>query len=76
MAAADGADVTGLSAQARADRVLAGQVEASGVTLHDGNLAGTGDWIVTRLNDRRPSVFGGRDLGQERRRLARRTASP
>ena len=53
MAAADGADVTELSAQARADRVAAGQVEAGGVRLHDGNLAGAGDWIVTRLNDRR-----------------------
>ena len=31
MAAADGADVTELSAQARADRVAAGQVEADGV---------------------------------------------
>ena len=55
------ADVTGLSAQARADRVAAGQVEASGVRLRDGNLAGTGDWIVTRLNDRRLGLFGGRD---------------
>ena len=48
-------------AQARADRVTAGQVEADGVRLRDGNLAGAGDWIVTRLNDRRLSAFGGRD---------------
>jgi len=61
MAAADSTDVTGLSAQARADRVTAGQVEAPGLRLRDGNLAGRGDWIVTRLNDRRLSVFGGRD---------------
>ena len=61
MAAADGADVTELSAQARADRVTAGQVEADGARLRDGNLAGAGDWIVTRLNDRRLSAFGGRD---------------
>ena len=61
MAAADGADVTELSAQARADRVTAGQVEADGARLRDGNLAGVGDWIVTRLNDRRLSAFGGRD---------------
>jgi len=61
MAAADGADVTELSAQARADRVTAGQVEADGTRLRDGNLAGAGDWIVTRLNDRRLSAFGGRD---------------
>jgi conjugative relaxase-like TrwC/TraI family protein len=61
MAAADGADVTELAAQARADRVTAGQVEADGVRLRDGNLAGAGDWIATRLNDRRLSAFGGRD---------------
>ncbi len=29
--------------------------------LWDGNLAGAGDWIVTRLNDRRLGVFSGRD---------------
>jgi conjugative relaxase-like TrwC/TraI family protein len=61
LAAADGTDVTELAAQARADRVAAGQVEPGGVRLRDGNLAGAGDWIVTRLNDRRLSVFGGRD---------------
>jgi hypothetical protein len=61
MAAATTADVTRLSARARADRVAAGQVEASGVLLHDGNLAGQDDWIVTRHNDRRMSLRGGRD---------------
>jgi conjugative relaxase-like TrwC/TraI family protein len=61
MAAADGTDVTKLSARARADRVTAGQVEADGVRLRDGNLAGVGDWIVTRLNDRRLSLYSGRD---------------
>ncbi|HEX3961978.1 MAG TPA: AAA family ATPase [Trebonia sp.] len=61
MAAATTADVTRLSARARADRVAAGQVEASGVLLHDGNLAGQDDWIVTRHNDRRMSLLGGRD---------------
>jgi ATP-dependent exoDNAse (exonuclease V) alpha subunit len=61
MAAADGTDVTGLSARARADRVAAGQVESDGVRLRDGNLAGAGDWIVTRRNDRRLSLFSGRD---------------
>ena len=61
MAAADSRDVTGLSAQARADRVLAGQVEADGARLRDGNLAGQGDWIVTRDNERRLDIFGGRD---------------
>ncbi len=61
MAAASTADVTELAARARADRVLAGQVEADGVFLRDGNLAGRGDWIVTRHNQRRLDVFGGRD---------------
>jgi hypothetical protein len=61
MAAAESADVTELAAQARADRVAVGQVEADGVELRDGNLAGAGDWIVTRLNERRLGVFGGRD---------------
>jgi conjugative relaxase-like TrwC/TraI family protein len=46
-------DVTRLAARARADRVVAGQVEPGGVVLHDGNTAGVGDWIVTRHNDRR-----------------------
>ena len=61
MAAADGTSVTELSARARAERVAAGQVEASGVRLRDGNLAGTGDWIVTRLNNRRLPLYSGRD---------------
>jgi len=61
MAAAGGADVTALSARARADRVAAGQVEPDGIPLRDGNLAGIGDWIVTRDNDRRLGVFGSRD---------------
>jgi conjugative relaxase-like TrwC/TraI family protein len=61
MAAADEKHVTELSAQARADRVSAGQVETPGTRLRDGNVAGAGDWIVTRLNDRRLGLFGGRD---------------
>jgi conjugative relaxase-like TrwC/TraI family protein len=61
MAAADTAGITELSARARADRVTAGQVEDTGVRLRDGNLAGQGDWIVTRHNERRIDVFGGRD---------------
>jgi conjugative relaxase-like TrwC/TraI family protein len=51
--AATNADVAELGARARADRVAAGQVEADGVRLHDGNTAGFGDWIVTRDNNRR-----------------------
>ena len=61
MAALAGTDVTALAARARADRVTAGQVEPEGTQLHDGNLAGRGDWIVTRRNDRRLSARGGRD---------------
>ncbi|MGA2831205.1 MAG: AAA family ATPase, partial [Streptosporangiaceae bacterium] len=61
MTAASGTDVTALSAQARAERAAAGQVEADGVPLRDGTLAGRGDWIVTRQNNRRFAVHGGRD---------------
>jgi len=61
MAALAGTDVTALAARARADRVTAGQVEPEGTQLHDGNLAGRGDWIVTRRNDRRLTARGGRD---------------
>lgn len=61
MAAGAGCDVTGLSAQARAERVAAGQVEPDGIMLRDQNLAGAGDWIVTRDNSRRLAVHGGRD---------------
>jgi len=55
-------DVTRLSAQARADRVAAGQVEPEGALLHDGNIAGIGDWIITRRNDRKTTTHGGREF--------------
>ncbi len=45
--------VVALNQRARADRILAGQVAIEGVTLHDGTIAGRGDTIVTRNNDRR-----------------------
>jgi conjugative relaxase-like TrwC/TraI family protein len=61
MAAAANASVTELAARARSDRVAAGQVEPDGVTLHDGNTAGLGDWIITRTNNRRLRTCGGRD---------------
>ena len=61
MAAASTADVTELAAQARRDRVEAGQVQHAGVTLADGNLAGAGDWITTRHNDRTLTTARGRD---------------
>ncbi|GLY33438.1 hypothetical protein Kisp02_68030 [Kineosporia sp. NBRC 101731] len=62
MTAASNADVTALSGRARADRVTAGQVEANGISLHDGNTAGAGDWIVTRHNSRRLATRQGRDF--------------
>jgi len=55
-------DVTALSARAREDRVAAGQVEADGVLLMDGNRAGRGDWIVTRKNNRKITTSRGRDF--------------
>lgn len=45
--------VTALNQRARGDRVLAGQVSPNGVRLHDGTIAGRGDTIITRHNDRR-----------------------
>jgi ATP-dependent exoDNAse (exonuclease V) alpha subunit len=44
--------VTALNQRARADRILAGQVAVEGVSLHDGTVAGRGDTIVTRENNR------------------------
>ncbi|HVW40231.1 MAG TPA: MobF family relaxase [Amycolatopsis sp.] len=51
--------VTALNQRARIDRVLAGQVTVGGVSLHDGTVAGRGDVIVTRENDRRLSTGKG-----------------
>jgi conjugative relaxase-like TrwC/TraI family protein len=51
--AADNATVTRLNARARLDKLVNGEVEADGVDLHDGNHAGVGDNIITRLNNRR-----------------------
>lgn len=59
--AATNTDITALSARARADRVAAGQVAATGVPLRDGSLAGRGDWIVTRTNQRTLTVNQGKD---------------
>ncbi len=61
MTAATTGAVTALSARARADRVTAGQVEPGGTGLHDGNLAGAGDWILTRRNNRRLLTSNGTD---------------
>lgn len=62
MCAATTADVTALAARARLDRVNLGQVELTGVGLHDGNVAGRGDWIVTRHNQRRLIANQGKDF--------------
>lgn len=51
--------VTALNQRARADRILAGQVAVEGVALHDGTVAGEGDTIVTRENNRHLSTRRG-----------------
>lgn len=58
-------DVVAFNARARAERVADGNVTAEGVELHDGNLAGVGDWVVTRSNSR--LLEYGRGLGAFRR---------
>ncbi len=62
MVCASTVEVAALSARARRDRVAAGQVDADGVLLGDGNLAGVGDLVVTRQNQRVLTVHGGRDF--------------
>jgi len=52
--AVDTRTVNHLNARARAERILTGDVARDGgVTLHDGLIAGQGDRIVTRRNNRR-----------------------
>lgn len=53
--------VAALSSKARADRVAAGEVRDKGLALHDGNIAGRGDWVVTRENDSRLRYCRGKD---------------
>ncbi|MDT7782720.1 MAG: hypothetical protein QOF58_1139 [Pseudonocardiales bacterium] len=57
-------DVTALNHEARALRVLRGDVDGRGrsVQLHDGTTASKGDWVVTRRNDRLKTLFGGKDF--------------
>lgn len=52
MVASDNHNVEVLNLRARTDRVALGEVEAAGVVLHDGTVAGVGDLVVTRQNDR------------------------
>lgn len=59
--ASSSATVTQLNARARADLILAGQVEVDGIPLRDGTAAGIGDRVATRRNERRLSVNSGRD---------------
>lgn len=61
MSAGRGDDVTTLSARARTDLVTAGVVETGGVVLADGTVAGRGDTIVTRRNDRQLATNHGQD---------------
>lgn len=51
--AADNRTVRDLNAMAHADGVRSGAVRAGGVELHDGLVAGVGDRVVTRRNNRR-----------------------
>ncbi|WP_246456504.1 MobF family relaxase [Nocardioides mesophilus] len=60
--ASAGRDVSALNARARFERIAAGDVTVDGVELHDGNRAGVGDRIVTRVNDRGLTTRGGRDF--------------
>ena len=59
MIVSDNHSVQALSERARADRVADGRVEAGGACLHDGSVAGVGDLIVTRRNDRQLSTGPG-----------------
>ena len=52
MVAHDNETVRELNRLARADRVAAGQVAAGGLALADGSVAGPGDVVVARRNDR------------------------
>ncbi|MHB8221100.1 MAG: ATP-dependent DNA helicase, partial [Acidimicrobiales bacterium] len=53
MLAGDTATVAELNSRARADRVAAGHVAEAGLDLSGGQVAGVGDEVVTRQNDRR-----------------------
>jgi conjugative relaxase-like TrwC/TraI family protein len=52
MLALDNASVVELNRLARSDRVAAGQVADEGLALPDGSVAGVGDVVVARHNDR------------------------
>jgi len=53
MIAGDAATVGELNRRARAERIAAGVVSEAGLKLADGSVAGVGDEVVTRQNNRR-----------------------
>jgi conjugative relaxase-like TrwC/TraI family protein len=59
MLAQDNGTVTELNRLARAARVAAGQVAEEGIALPDGLVAGVGDVVVARKNDRHLRSAGG-----------------
>ena len=59
MIGADVATVTELNRLARADRVTTGAVSEDGVRIADAQIAGVGDEVFTRQNDRRLAVGSG-----------------
>jgi hypothetical protein len=68
MIAQDRETVGELNRRARQDRVRAGEVAAEGLFLGDGLVAGVGDLVVTRHNDRRLR-FGDGDWVRNRDRF-------
>jgi conjugative relaxase-like TrwC/TraI family protein len=66
------ARATALSARARADLVAMGKVQPDGVELHDGNLAGIGDRVVTRRNDSTNRDASGRQVANRDHWIIRR----
>jgi len=69
MIAGDSATVTVLNCRTRADWVREGTVADDGLQIADGQVAGVGDEVVTRQNNRR--VTTGKNMGQERGSLGR-----
>ncbi|MHB1511419.1 MAG: ATP-dependent DNA helicase [Acidimicrobiales bacterium] len=59
MIGADAATATELNRLARADRVATGAVSDDGVRIADGQIAGIGDEVFTRQNDRRLAAGSG-----------------
>ena len=59
MIGADVGTVAELNRLARADRVAAGAVSDDGLQISDGQIAGVGDEVFTRQNDRRLSAGAG-----------------